>query len=409
MDKIKDVLSHLWPRIRYLFYRFGEDRCTDNAAALTYMSLFALVPLLTVIYSIATAVPTFQNLEQQMQELLFKHLLPDSSAGIAEHLDEFSRQAKNLTGFGLAFLVVTAVLMLRNIEMSFNRIWRTRENRGAVTSFVTYWAVLTLAPITIGLALGIPGALATAAVVVEDYDIIGATDFLIRLTPLLLSAVSFTLLYLAVPNCRVPFRHAVWGGVIGAIAFNLARSLFTSLVQGSSITLIYGAFAAVPLFLLWIYISWNIVLIGAIFVHSLSAYQDSEQAARPTTLKALDVLYLFWSRQQSGRPVGELELLNGRINVVRGLDSETWRDLRDLFIKRKLLDQNSKGQYFLCRDLSTVTFWQIKEWVNTERPLEQDDITTPMPWQQQAYSMLRDVRSNQRELLDISLVELFQR
>ncbi|MFV0476435.1 MAG: YihY family inner membrane protein [Parahaliea sp.] len=408
MNNIKYFLTALWSRLRYLFSRFAQDRCTDNAAALTYMSLFALVPLLTVMYAIATAIPTFQNLETQMQTLMFQHFLPESSAGLESYLDDFSRQAKNLTGFGLAFLLVTAVLMLRNIEKAFNLIWRTRENRGAVISFVTYWAVLTLAPITIGLALGIPGYLAAAAVLVEDYDILGATDLLIRLTPLLLSALAFTLLYVAVPNCRVPFRHAAWGGLAAAIAFNLARGLFTKLMQGSSVTLIYGAFAAVPLFLMWIYLSWNIVLMGGIFVHSLSAYQSSEQAARPTVLKALDVLYLFWTRQQSGRSVDELELLNGRINVLKGLDSETWRDLRNLFIRRKLLAQNSRGNYFLCRDLSTITFWQIKEWVNTERPLDNKDLSSHMPWQQQAYELLRDTRKQQRQTLDTSLEALFQ-
>lgn len=408
MEVLRNAFDLVWPRVRYVLNRFAEDRCSDNAAALTYMSLFALVPLLTVMYTIATAIPAFQNLEQEIQALMFQHMLPETSSDLEGYLSDFSRQAKKLTGFGIVFLVVTAVLMLRNIEKAFNLIWRTRENRSAVSSFVIYWAVLSLAPITIGLALGIPSAVAAAAVFVEDYDVIGATDLLLKLTPLLLTAAAFTLLYVTVPNCRVPFRHAIIGGLVAALAFNLARGLFTSLVQGSSITLIYGAFAAVPLFLLWIYLSWNIVLVGGLLVHSLSAYQTSEQAARPTVLKALDVLYLLWSRQQTGRPVRELELLNGRISVVKGLDSETWRDLRDIFMRRKLITQDNRGHYFLCRDLHTVTFWQIKEWVNAELPLAKEDITSELAWQHRAYDMLRDERRHQRDLLNTNLVELFE-
>ncbi|GAB3289198.1 YihY family inner membrane protein [Parahaliea aestuarii] len=408
MDALNDKFKKIWPRIPYVAQRFGADRCSDNAAALTYMSLFALVPLMTVLYTMASAVPAFTGLEARMQDLMFEHLLPDTSTELEAYLEDFSRQAKNLTGFGIVFLVVTAVLMLRNIERAFNLIWRTGENRSALSSFLIYWAVLSLAPITIGLALGIPGMVAAAALFVEDYDVIGVTDLLLQLTPLLLTAAGFTLLYVTVPNCRVPFRHALAGGFLAAVAFNLSRTLFAKLVAGSSITFIYGAFAAVPLFLLWIYLSWIIVLLGGIFVHSLSSYQSSDQAARPTALKALDVLYLFWSRQRSGRPVRELELLSGRIKVVQGLDSETWRNLREIFMQHNLIAQDQRGNYFLCRDLHTISFWQVKEWVNAEHALDREDIEAQLDWQQRAYKMLRDERRHQREHLNMNLVELFE-
>ena len=400
-------LRELWRRALYLFSRFTADRCMENAAALTYMSLFALVPLLTVLYTMASAVPAFQGVETQMQSFLFEHLMPDTSSEIQQYLDDFSRQAKNLTGPGIAFLLVTAVLMLRNIEKAFNMIWRARENRSAVSSFVLYWAILTLAPITIGLALGISTYLYSFAHVLADFDVIGARAFLLKTTPLLLSTAGFSLLYAAVPNCRVPFKHALIGGFVAALAFHLARAVFTDLVRGSSITFIYGAFAAVPLFLLWIYLSWNIVLMGGILVHSLSAYQSTEQANRPAVLKALDVLYLFWHKQKSGRTVREIELLNDSHSVIRGLDSETWGALRDVFIQKKVITQNDKGHYLLSRDLHTIPFWQLKEWVNDEQPLEQEDITARQDWQRNAYRLLRDQRTGQRKTLDANLVELF--
>ncbi len=127
--------------------------------------------------------------------------------------------------------------------------------------------------------------------------------------------------------------------------------------MSSSYTFIYGAFAAVPLFLLWIYLSWNIVLMGGILVHSLSAYQNEEQANRPLVLKALDVLYLFWQRQETGQAVGEIELLNRKHEITRGLDSDTWGELRSVFLQKKLIAENDKGQYLLCRDLHSVSFW----------------------------------------------------
>jgi len=407
MDFIMINLREFWRRTLYLASRFAADRCPENAAALTYMSLFALVPLLTVLYTMASAIPTFQGLESQIQGFLFEHLMPDSSLEIQDYLDDFSRQAKNLTGPGIIFLLVTAVLMLRNIEKAFNMIWRARENRGAVSSFVLYWAILTLAPITIGLGLGISTYLSSFANILAEYDVIGAKAFLLKSTPLLLSTAGFSLLYAAVPNCRVPFKHALIGGFIAALAFHIARSIFTDLMVGSSFTFIYGAFAVVPLFLLWIFMSWIIVLMGGILVHSLSAYQSSEQANRPRVLKALDVLYLFWHKQKSGKTVREIELLNNKHTVIRGLDSGTWRELRDILIKKKVITQNDKGHYLLSRDLHSIKFWQLKEWVNDEHPLNQKNITVHMDWQGDAYRLLRAQRTDQRKILDTNLVELF--
>ena len=408
MEQLKLLARESWRKISYLLSRFAQDRCSENAAALTYMSLFAMVPLLTVLYTMASAIPTFQGLEQQMQEFLFEHLMPDTSTEVESYLSEFSRQAKNLTGPGIVFLVVTAVLMLRNIEKAFNLIWRATENRSAVSSFLLYWAVLSLAPVALGIALGMSTYLSSYSHVLDAYDIFGAKALFLKISPLLLSTAAFTLLYIAVPNCRVPFQHTVIGGAVAALAFHAARAVFTDLVVGSSYTFIYGAFAAVPLFLLWIYLSWNIVLMGGILVHSLSAYQDAEQANRPTVLKALDVLYLFWQKQQQGHSVREIELLNNSHKVLKGLDSETWRELRDTLMDRNVIAQNDRGQYLLARDLHTIRFWQLKEWVNQEQPLDREDIAAQMGWQEQAYHALRDQRMSQRELLGMNLVEIFE-
>lgn len=407
MTSRKLLFSEIWGRIRYFAGRFASDRCSENAAALTYMSLFALVPLLTVLYTIASAIPAFQGAENQMQDILFKHLMPESSSDIEQYLNNFSQQAKNLTGPGIVFLLITAILMLRNIERAFNMIWRARENRSALSSFLLYWAVLTLAPITIGLALGISTYLSSFANALDNLDIFGAKAFLLQATPILLSMAGFSLMYAAVPNCRVPFKHALTGGLFVALAFHAARAAFTKLVVGSSYTFIYGAFAAVPLFLLWIYLSWNIVLMGGILVNSLSAYQDNEQANRPAVLKALDVLHLFWQKQRSGDVVREIELLDGRHDVISGLDSETWSHVRDILIREKVITETDKGHYLLGRDLHTIPFWQLKEWIDDELTLSEQDLTMHQDWQSNAWRLLASERKYQRDLLSISLAELF--
>ncbi len=407
MPAIPAQLDPWLRRLQYLYERFNSDRCRDTAAALTYMSLFAMVPLLTVLYTMASAVPAFQGVEANIQDLLFEHLMPETSSDMEQYLEDFSRQAKNLTGFGIAFLVATAILMLRNIERSFNRIWRTPENRSPVSSFLLYWAVLSLTPVTIGLGLAASTYLASFASRLGHLDVIGAGAAFLRIAPFLLSVLGFTLIYAAVPNCRVPIRHALIGGALAAIAFNIARSLFTTLVAGSSITFIYGAFAAVPLFLLWIFISWNIVLIAAIVVHSLSAYQTSEQAARPLALKALEALYLLRDRQRRGEALREIDLLTDR---TCGVDSESWGRLRDTFLAERVISQNERGHYLLSRDLHDITLWQVLHWTRGDAlATDYEGCHAVGGWEQRALALLADQESANRAALSINLAELFDR
>lgn len=404
---MNDITHHIWPWLKYLGRRFTGDQCLRSAAALTYMSLFALVPLMTVMYAMLSAIPAFQGAGEQVQGFLFDNLLPSAGQEVESYLSDFSRQARNLTGIGIGFLVVTAVLMLRNIESTFNTIWRTRKNRSAVSSFLLYWAVLSLGPLFIGLALGISTYLVSVKVFVEEYDTIGVSGFMLSAAPMLLSASAFSLMYAAVPNCRVPFKHALVGGVFTALVFNGARALFTKAVMGSSYTVIYGAFAAFPLFLLWIYLSWNILLGGGIVVHSLSSYQHESAERRPLLLKALGALYLLWQSQQSGKAIREHELLDPRNPNTRGLDADTWCKVRDIFLRHKLLHINENGDFLLARDLHQIQFWQLKEWINQEMALEDLPDALDTGWQSSALQIVREARGQQRESMNTSLADLF--
>lgn len=404
MISVPDKWQPLLHRLDYVLHRYRADRCQDTAAALTYMSLFALVPLLTVLYTMASAIPAFKGLEGNIQNLLFDYLMPEASREMQDYLDDFSRQAKNLTGFGVAFLGGTAILMLRNIEKSFNRIWRTPENRSPVSSFLLYWAVLSLAPLTIGLGLAISAYLASFADVLESFDIIGVGGLLLQMTPYFLNAIGFTLIYAAVPNCRVPLKHALIGGTTAAIAFNVARNLFTMLVSGTSFTFIYGAFAAVPLFLLWVFISWNIVLVCAILVHGLSAYQSREQAARPLVVKALEALHLLWRRQQAGQTLREFDLM---LDHGCNIDSDSWSELRGIFLQHNLISQNDRGHYMLARDLHNISLWQVVQWVSGEKRVRDYPGSGQSAWEEKAIALLSEQEEARKKALDINLVELF--
>ncbi len=417
LDRLDNLRTELLPWSQYIWKRFVDDGCNRSAAALTYMSLFALVPLLTVMFAILSAIPDLQVRAADLQNTLFDNLFPEGSGGdtisqvkdqVTGALSNFSQQAQNLSGPGVGVLIVTAVLMLRNVESTFNRIWRTRTNRGIVSSFLLYWAVLSLGPILIGLALGSSTYLGITDRF-ADFDVIGIRRLFLSVAPLLLSTVAFSLLYAAVPNCQVNVKHALLGGLLTAVVFNIARWGFGKLIAKTSYTAIYGAFAAFPLLLLWIYLSWNIVLSGSVIVHSLSTFRYESRGTVPALLKALVVLELLWEKHQSGDSISEYDLVRTANQRKAQLDSETWTALRDQFIQRKLVVVDERGRYLLARDLSQVHLWQLKEWVNGEITLEDMDLPELEGWRADAHELLKTQRLQQRDLLSLSLAELFSR
>ncbi len=418
LDRLTNLRADLLPWGRYIGSRFVDDGCNRSAAALTYMSLFALVPLVTVMFAILSAIPDLQAQAANLQDVLFDNLFPNGTGGdtvsrvkdqVSGALSNFSQQAQNLSGPGIGVLIVTAVLMLRNVESTFNRIWRTRTNRSPVSSFLLYWAVLSLGPILIGLALGSSTYLGVTDRFFAEYDVIGVRRLLLSLAPLLLSTAAFSLLYAAVPNCRVNIKHALLGGLLTAIAFNIARWGFGKLIAKTSYTAIYGAFAAFPLLLLWIYLSWNIVLAGSVIVHSLSTFRYESSGNVPTLLKALVVLELLWEHHQRGDSLSEFDLVRTANQRHAQLDSDTWTALRDLFIQRKLVVVDERGRYLLSRDLEQIKFWQLKEWVTGEIALEDMQLAEAEGWRAEAQELLKTQRTQQRDQLSLNLAELFSR
>ena len=398
-------LQNAGPRLRYLINRFIEDRLNANAAALTFVSLFAFVPLLTVTLSIASALPAAGDIEAKLSDFLLQFLLPESSTQVVQYLSTFIDQARSLTVFGVGILLVTAVLMLRNIEKALNDIWRNRANRRPLQSFLLYWAVLSLGPAAIGLGLGVRAYLFAATNDWGGIQLFGLGSILVGLLPFAISTIGLTALYAVVPNCQVPFRHALIGGVFAATTFTVARMVFTAVMAESSYALVYGAFAAVPLFLLWIYVTWIIVLAGAVLAHSLSAFQTTEQAQTPPLMKALDILYVFWRAQQQGRGIAELEIIRPNEVLKDGIDADSWRRIRDVLINAQWLKRLDRGHYLLSRDLHEVTLATLAFMMRAEPDYHLNP--QHLGWQKDASRLLREMRDQEATALNLSLAALF--
>jgi membrane protein len=249
----------------HLVRRFSQDRCLQIASSLTFTTLLALVPLVTIALTLISAFPIFSGLGEQIRSFLLANMLPEAAGKVvATYVEQFSVRAGRLTALGTAVLVVTALMMMFTIERAFNSIWRVLRGRSMVQRVLIYWAVLTLGPILIGASLTMTSYLVGASLGMAQRVPFGAVS-LLGVIPAVLTSAAFTLLYLIVPNRAVKPRHALVGGIAAALAFELMKRGFaTYITHIPTYTFVYGAFAAFPIFLLWIYFSWVVIVVGAL-------------------------------------------------------------------------------------------------------------------------------------------------
>lgn len=346
-----------WPwleTVKVLRQRFREDRLGLTASSLTFTTIMALVPLVTVALALFSAFPMFGRFQDALQRYFLQSLVPPSIAQpVMQGLTSFAEQATKVGSLGFAFLVVTALALMATIDRALNAIWRVRRMRSFGRRVLIYWGVTTLLPLVLGVALSV-----TSLAVSASRELVGGTPggvrFLFDLLAFAMLAVAMSAMYHFIPNTHVRWRHAIAGGLFVAVGFELAkRALAWYLLRVPGYSLVYGAFATVPIFLLWTYMSWLIVLFGAV----IAAYAPSLQSRmRPLQ----DV-----PGARFGLAVAMLrELINARGQAGHGLSSEElWGRLRidPLQVEPLLdalvdldwvgrLDEDSSARYVLLCD-----------------------------------------------------------
>ncbi|WP_338413210.1 YihY family inner membrane protein [uncultured Sphaerotilus sp.] len=270
------ALQH-WPwldTLRTLHQRFREDRLGITAGSLTFTTMISLVPLATVTFALFTAFPMFANFRKALEVYFLQNLVPDAIARpVLKQLTLFASKASQVGTIGLVVLVFTALALLLTIDRSLNAIWRVRQPRPLAQRVLVYWATATLAPLVLGVSLSMTSYAVSASSGLVD-ALPGGVSFLLGLIELGLMAAGMSALFKFVPNTQVRWSHAALGGVFVALGFELAkRGLAWYLGLAPTYTTIYGAFAAVPILLSWIYLGWVIVLLGAV----IAAYAPSLQ------------------------------------------------------------------------------------------------------------------------------------
>ena len=344
----------------YAAGRFYRDRGPQVAASLTYTTLLSMVPLMTIAFAIIAAFPAFEGIREQAMTLIFD-MVPQVGDTVADTMRGFARNAGKTTAVGVVFVAITSVMTLNTIETAFNTIWRVGQPRPIVVRVLSFWAMLTIGPLLFGASLSLSSYLFTLQHTLSLAWYGRALIQLASLAPFLLSVVGFILLFQVVPNFPVSRRNAIVGGVLTAVLFeSLKRGFGLYIGKFASYQVVYGALATVPIFMLWVYLCWMVVLFGAEVTASLPEWRAGRGFAKSIATPgrklavALMLIGAIYHRGREGKAFRDRHLLE---KVPSG--SDLLGDVLGRLIRNEFVARGERGQWLLARDLETATLHDL--------------------------------------------------
>lgn len=338
---------------RYTAGRFLADDCLRQAAGLSYVSLLAIVPLFAIGLAVLAAFPAFDAVRLDLQAMVFENFLPATSAQVNDYIRDFLDNASKASGPGVVALAVTALLLLSNISDAFNAIWRVPSSQPIALRFLVYWALLTLGPLLVGSSLSLSSY---AFAVVRLADLESYTGWVLpfsRLIAVGLAGLGLAMMFFVVPNRPVQFLHALCGGLVASVLFEVLKALFgLYLTHFPSYQAIYGALSTIPIFLVWMYLSWAVVLFGAEVTAALPEWRAAQARGRHAATPgeqlalALGILARLRKASHSGGSIAERALVRGLPATPAEIDL-TLGKLRE----GGMVERASGNKWVLARDL----------------------------------------------------------
>ena len=400
-SRLSTLLRSARVLLRLVLVRFKEDRCFQVAGELTFTTLLAFVPLFTIAFALFAAFPVFDDWSNAFKVFLLTTLVPEMGGKIITvYMQQFADNAAKLTVLGLVFLALTALALMVTIEGVFNAIWRVPRPRPIAQRLIIYWAALTLGPILIGASLSLTSWLVTQSMSLAA-DTKDLQTFLLKTVPILLNVAAFGLLYFLIPNRRVLLRDALAGGAAAALAFELMKRGFALYIQlVPTYALVYGAFATLPIFLLWIHLSWVVVLFGAVVVAVLPRWRlgagEREENPGAQFFRALELIETLYQQQALSIAPG-----TARIATLSAMSEEEADQLLERMHREGWVRRVDSGGWVLGKDLETLRVGDLyRAFVLTALPAGHDN-----------RALTREVNSLLRNLnvgLDVSLRSLIE-
>jgi len=385
---------------RFLWRNFLDDRLFEAAGALSFTTVFALVPLSMVVFGVLQAFPMFDKWSEQLSAYVFANFVPSSAAAVESYLQDFADKAKQLTTLGVVALVASLLVTLLSVETTFNRIWRVKAPRPRFSRFLVYWTVLTLGALVAAASLALSTRLFALAVF-ETQPGRAIEDLLLRLAPVAIELGAFTLLYRVVPHRTVHWRHAFAGAVLAVLLFELVKGAL-GLYLGSfrSYEAIYGTLAFLPIFLLWVFLGWVSVLLGASLGSSISAFRYQPAAMRlPEGYELYGILRMlgrFAAARREGRGLHSDDIERLEPMLTDALVQQLLAQLEEIHLLRRA----ETGEWLLSRDLDTLALSELYEACQLRIPVAEAHLPCrDDPLGQAAVAALDDLRLPLRDLL----------
>jgi len=345
---------------RYVWVRFLRNQGMANAASLTFSTLLSLVPLMAVSLAVLSLLSISEQMYDEIQIFVFENFVPAAGNVLQRYLWQFSSKAAQLTGPGFLFLLVIALMMMASIDRAFNNIWQVKRKRSPLSLFVVYWAILSLGPLLISSSVMVSSYLISmplfSGVAVDPMF----SSKLLAFAPLIASTAAFSLLYLLVPNRRVPLKMALFGGLLAALLFELTKRGFALyVIQFPTYEAIYGALSVVPIFLIWVYLSWVITLLGAEFTFCLEHFEQENMGKEVPSADRVAfyfrILRCLWVNKHESR-VTTLEQL--RVDLPGVSEGSIEAEL-EVLQQQQWVISSASGGWLLCHDLSQTTVWDL--------------------------------------------------
>ena len=363
-QRLKDNSKYF---VQELFRRYIKDEVPLAAGALAYTSLLALVPLMAVLVTVFSAMPLFEEASKMLQDFIFKNFVPTSGEVLQTHILGFVEKVRSLTATMFMAVFVTSLLLMQTMEKALNRIFASKPSGRFLKKVLMYWAVLTMGPLLVG------GGIAMSSSVLQYSTFAGVKEFLLKVLPVITSTVGFFLVYLVVPNAKVKWRHALAGAVFAAVLFEVAKVAFTFYVTTiPTYEKVYGALATIPLFLIWLYFSWNIILLGGTVTATLSSSKWRVRTRQYRTEQRFILLLFVLKMLRKAHIKGETlsyQAMADQLSFVP--DNELAAQLAWLESEH-IISINNDGEYLLQKDLTRLSGREFYKRGGFKIPLEAD-------------------------------------
>jgi membrane protein len=349
-----------------------RDEITRRAAALTYHTMVSLVPLLAVGFAIFQSFGGLKKYQEPLRDLIVDNLAAGRAQEVGQWIDQFisNISAGAIAGIGVVFLFYSAIGLLTNIEGSFNRIWHIQRGRSPLQRVMMYWLLLTLTPPLLGIALSMSARLQSHAYAMNlmHWLPFGLGRLLVSLTTVFTICLAFTLSYLIVPNIRVRIRAALLGGVVAGVLWSILKALFISFTANSiKYSAVYGALSALPVLMIWIYLSWIIVLFGATYAYANQSVvtqgleqHDIRMCPAFKELLVVRIMAVVAEAFERKEPPPTLYSLSRRLDTMITLVQQ----VTDLMVEHDLLEEcggKHEGAFRPGRSLERISLHEIQQ------------------------------------------------